>query len=1071
MRNLFNQGFAVLKGLLSSFLLLLFSFSAFAGSVVIPYQGIKKPANDLIYEGDVIDSDEAFDLEKSGFDTSLLAPSETDIYCLSCSPLKLQFPQNQPVKFFNYKPSVPGMLRFSVTADTVNGPKIFNVVASIDGHPAMLRHRLLTKLGYQLDPIEFAPKLEVKFSTMEERNTFLDNIADYTFKARERWIAELPKDEPRVVLQDLIFEPGRINLPQYQWGIMKADLIADRRPLRALLIPFVLADVGQSINLFSWDLGRVVSKQIILTHPYAEEFAEITLNDVKWITRKISKLTPGDWAEIAGSAHYPEDIAAIVKEKLMARRNEIMKLARLKGEFDEIKPIKKKLTVGSVKKGKVTQEDYPGYAGRFKFDDPQSPLRFSEVTRYLAIKGIGMASTQLFKYANDFINQDAQEAITKHKKDEFIKFLQHAKNHPNEPYAMPVKAYSAPYGGGSLNISRDVVTGTYYGSEYPVQLVDSFGVSANLGVFVGLDNLKSYFTPGASANVQVGRSYIHIRPLAGLKDALKENWAHVLVPFQMQHLTKVLTDNPTCLIDNKPCNENDLKNEYDGLKTFLSKMTTGEMFVVVDNLNLGGSLNVNVPILALLGVPLPQFSMGVSGGMSSVWMKRTTFERTATGMKVSIQYNDALSEELGVNFNFLLNLYSHKTSWKQGDAKTKFFDVSLNDLDPSAAQHAISSIRALFKVNSSELIERYYPFYYLKDEFKSRLHNNNLFLFQWDKMVFSHEIKIQPPLAPGQLFEPEKFERVLYHEKAVTRYGTNYFGFLTDILGLFTKGIFSGVTRPNENPMNRPFGKGHSFAVSTEAEVTENYDFKPLTIVEDVYGGWSIRMPHLNRIFNKLEEKIKNIPMPRKMINRNVFNDTKVLQQFEVRSTAIIYEKGNEIIQKIIFNKNELNTYNVLIHFFGGIDSFQAYCQQMIESGQGYVVGYHGDKDYQCVAPWMAEIMDLRLKGFPEVKTAEDKKKIIALYNKIHRILFKNAEWDKVLTMIGEENFLMLVKVAGFKKGDEGAVDEDNQTTEYVSDSLGEYNGLEGSGIFRDFMNQYGISSYQMNANFFSEGF
>jgi hypothetical protein len=1046
------------------------NFSLMAGSVVIPYQGIKKPANDLIFEDESIGSDEAFDLEKRGVDTSLLNPVESDIYCLKCPKLVVQFPTINKGTYLNLKPSVPGMLRFSVSAETINGPRIFNVVASVDGHAALLRHKLLQKLNYQLDPIKFLPKLELTFSSFEERTTFLDNLADYTFKARERWISELPQNEPKVILQDMIIEPGRISLPQYQWGIMKQELIGDRRVLRSLIIPFVLADVGQSINLFSWNLGRIVSKQIIFNHPYGEEFSDVTINDVKWISRKIALLSTKDWQEVVEAGNYPEDIGKLIQEKIIARRNELIKLSLLKSEFNDL-PFNKKITFGNVKKGKVTKEDYPGYASRFKFDDLESPLRFAEVMRYLAIKGIGMATTQGLQYANDFLNYDTQEAIQKHKQDEFVRFLEHVRDHPGEPYQMPLKAFAVPTFGVNLNFSRDVVSGTYYGSEYPVQLVDSFGVSANLGIFAGLDNFKSSIVPGASVNSQVARNFIHIRPVTGMKEAIKENWARLFVPFYINHLTKILSDNPTCLINKEPCNENSIENEYDGLKTFLSKLQTGEMFMVVDSLNLGGALNVNVPILALMGIPLPQFSMGVSGGLSHVWMKRTTFERTSNGMKVSVQYNDALSEELGINFNFILNLFAHKTQWKQGKAKTKFFDVKLEDLDAEGTKRAISSIRALLKVNNSELIEKYYPYYYLNDDFNSRLNNNNLLLFQWDKMLFTHELKIQPPLVAGQNYNPKDFERTLYHAKAVTRTGTNFFGFITDILGVFTRGVFSGVTRPNENPANRPFGKGHTFAISTEAELTSNKNFLPLSVVEDVFAGWSIRKPHLFRIFDKLETKIKNISMPRKVINRQFFNDTKVIHQYEIRSTLILYSGANERLKSIIFNKNELNTYNMLIHYFGGLDKFKEYCEEMIAQGYEDMIRYHGERKYQCVAPWMGQIMDIRLKGFPEIKTEQDKKNIVSLYNKIHRILFKNAEWDNVLNSLGEENYLMLVKVAGFRKGDEGALDEDNETTSYVSDSLGVYDNIQGAGIFRDFMNLYGISAYQMNANFFSEGF
>jgi hypothetical protein len=436
-------------------------------------------------------------------------------------------------------------------------------------------------------------------------------------------------------------------------------------------------------------------------------------------------------------------------------------------------------------------------------------------------------------------------------------------------------------------------------------------------------------------------------------------------------------------------------------------------------------------------------------------------------VKVYVQHNQALSEELGVNANLFINIYSHKTSFKQGDAKTKFFDLNLDGLDQPSSQRALSALRALFKKNSTELIERSYPHFMMKDDFHSRLATNKLFVFQWDKMAFNHEIRIQPPLKPGENYDPAKYERILFHDKVITRTGTNFFGFFTDIGGLFTNGVMSSaaVTRPNENPANRPFGKGRSFSISTEAEITEGYDFKPLTIIEEVFAGWRIGKPRLMRAFDKLEKKIAGIPMPRKIINRDVFNDTKTIQQFELRSTVILYDRANEVIKKVVFNKLELNTYNVMIQFFGGLEAFKEYCESMISSGNGEFIKYQGEKNYQCMAPWMMEIMDIRQKGVPT-----DKKKLVRLYNRINRILFKNAEWDRILPFLGEGNFLMIVKVGGFRRGDEGAINNEG-TTQYVSDTLGEFDSFQGAGIFRDFMSQFGISSYQMNANFFSEGF
>lgn len=1044
--------------------LILFIFSSlnlFAGSVAISYQAKKKPAKDLVYEGNVISSDEVIDLESHGIDTSKLDPKKSDVWCHECANNQVAVAAFNQANFYNLKPSVSGMFRFSVKVSD----KIYNVVASLDNHGALLRHALLKKLKYQLDPIRYQNKLEIKFNDLKEKETFLNNLADYTLTARERWIVENPANEARVVLQDLVVEPGRITLPQFHWGIIKRSIIDDRRALRALVVPFVLGDIGESINLYSWDIGRVVSQSVLLTHPYADEFEDTSIQDLRWGARKLAELNKNDLKQIVDSAFYPQDVAALILEKITARRNELVKLSKLKTEFS-IYPYDTKITVGNVKKGKLEAETYPGYAIRFKYENPESPLRFSELVRYFVVKGLGSALSYASKFASDFLGVDAQEGLENQKRKEIESFINFVQAHPGEAYQVPVKAYGFPTYGANINLNRDIVSGTYYGSEYPIQLVDSIGIGVNLGYFEGLSGLKGV-TPGVNANIQLARNYIHLRPIDSIKTGLKTNWGKIFVPFHMNKLLKVLDENPTCLVESTPCNQDGAEDPNKDLNEFLSQLNKGEMFMVTDNLNLGGLLNVNVPVLALMGLPARQFSVGLSAGMSSLWLKKIIFEKTEEGIKVNIMYNHAVAETLGVNVNFLLTLFSHQTTWKQGDAKTKFYNLKLDNISADKAKKVITAIRGVFKKNNTEFLEANFSHYYLKDDFHSRLRNNKILFYQWDKMRIKHEVIITPPVVEGKSYDPTKHNRTLYHEKAITRLGYDWTGFLGNV----AKFLWSGngqsslSSRPNENPANRPFGSGHTLYVSTEGELTANKEFRPMTIVEDIYSSWTINNRKLNRLFDKLDEKLANINLERNLINRDIFNSTKSIQLFELRSTLILYEKALQALEKGIFHKNELQAYNLLVSFIG-LDEFKAWCSQVKDSDNGDMITYQGEQyHFDCVTPAMAQILTLRKNG-----NASLRKDKIHLYNEINNLLFRNFEMDKIINYVGNDNVLFLVKVSGFRKGDEAAFDQEGKS-EYVSDTIGKFNKNQGAGIFRDFISDYGISSYQINASFFSEGF
>jgi hypothetical protein len=85
-------------------------------------------------------------------------------------------------------------------------------------------------------------------------------------------------------------------------------------------------DVVESVNIFSYELGKVLNESVLLTYSYAERFSEATYQDASWIARKIAAFSRKDLEEIIQAGNFPPDVAALVTEKVISRRNHLVEV-------------------------------------------------------------------------------------------------------------------------------------------------------------------------------------------------------------------------------------------------------------------------------------------------------------------------------------------------------------------------------------------------------------------------------------------------------------------------------------------------------------------------------------------------------------------------------------------------------------------------------------------------------------------------------------------------------------------------------------------------------------------------
>ena len=124
----------------------------------------------------------------------------------------------------------------------------------------------------------------------------------------------------------------------------------------------------------------------------------------------------------------------------------------------------------------------------------------------------------------------------------------------------------------------------------------------------------------------------------------------------------------------------------------------------------------------------------------------------------------------------------------------------------------------------------------------------------------------------------------------------------------------------------------------------------------------------------------------------------------------------------------------------------------------------------RCIQPWMRKVMR-HVRGAP---ARDQKEKYTEWLSSTVYLINKHLDVSRFLGKIGKENFFFQVRVSGFRKGDESAVNK-NGETDYVTDTIGSIQTPISLGPFRD-LNVYTngvewqISDYELQGRYFGDG-
>lgn len=1106
-----------------------------AESVSLPLNTVKKPSADLVSKsGTPLDVGQAAALANQGTDLSALDPQENKMWQDRTYPAVEDVAGAYPagtrgVKFLSEEAALP--FTYMSRVQSLENPGLFyRMSLSRYSHTTLMRAALLRKLGYYVPSPKYYRNLRVYFATEDDKKTFLKNaqesmISDFQSRG---WVKEDDTKNHSVVFSDAVLEPAVAEYFDIQWGYAPDPNNPDQLPAvqrfsryrayRALIIPFALVDVPESINRFSAKFGSVLSGHVVINHPSAESFSACTYEDARWLVRRLSELRLQDFQDIVKAGAFPSDLEDLVLAKLVSRVKNSFELFNLKNTAGLPNlPLDISSRSGIVKDGKVMQEFVPGYPQRFAHGDRQSPFQDGDLERYLGIRGKTAAISTALNHINEKLDLLKVSDLAQARQTQITnRIIEHIRTKPMEPLYQQVEAWGGPVGGFNLAATRHVTTGTYFGSSAPIQLVDNMSVAARLGYFMALDGVP-YVTPVGGANVMVMRDYTHVRPLLSIKEGTKVPWKDLVIPQFMRKLSTVLANKELVKSD-------DGKTMRQPLDAFLGDLREGEVFTITDSVALSVYAQITSSLDVLMGISPLSFinSVTLSADGSRVILRQTSFMRTKEGIQVYVRSQTGKALGAALDLNYFINILRIRASTTWTNLNTDAFVIDYNPeyadlLDTGKADQKFvkdfvdtrdnlrPALRALFRTNDPELL--YSKFSHKKFEIDHDLKTKELrtkFLaMRVNSFNEDHLLKIRYPRNPDAPdLNPKDEEVTLFANKRGELKGRDLLGFATDWFnGIFNK--FSPKSRidlaesNDPNPANTPYGKAYWKLVTTESDLTVNgTQYPSVSVVQHVWGGWHLNRKKFFKLLDEVQGELKGAPlMNYRLIEPEAFATVTAVDFYRITANLSILPGGLDKIRDLIlqpdadgkpvkrskfvsglFQKlsekmghkaraNDKELFEDVLRMLGNgdLNKGKGRYTQMCEESKG-----SGNSDRANQTPtgtWlngtyydcMIPWMEKLIKysaNYPKDKLSQTQWMTGVIY-----LLEDSIPLPQLLKFLGQENYIFFVRINGFRSGDEDG------DLEYFSNTLGDpkKNIDYASGLIAMFANKTRISPIELD--------
>ena len=1036
--------------------------------------------------------------------------------------------QNETVLFDEYLGAVRDLGIFSIYIRPENNQNVrYGLTFGLQVHASLLKAALLRKVGYYQESPKFLKAIRLKFPNLEKMNEFVDKafcekgpsataLDCLSLDPYKRGFITQKNDQDfSLILHGSYLERLNAEVPSLFDGLTPANAdnlqyLAQSRAFRGLAVPFVMGDVGESINRFSPQAVSMRSGWAQMNFMNSVYFDLLTsVDDVRWALDRYAKLTQKDWDEIVDAGQFPECTVRLTKSLLLHRYKNMMQSFYVtanynnKAERDQwnqqmqqlaqrlagltIEPLTS-INTSCVKEGRVTTENIPEYPQRFSNGPRKSPFESADLIKYLKI------STQ---------SAVLQEALNK--------LNEKIATTPNLSYK-PVGVLVGPDGyrvladstdaflGVNFNANRMITTGTFYGSTAPIQMVDTVSVSAGIGaqnIFDGLNGIRRNY--GASASYI--RTFTHVVPLdptEPMKQAAATPWKDLLVESRLKSLAAPLKDGD--------------------LTAFLVNLKPGEVFTITDSLGKGAQIGWTSGLDALFG-----FVSGLSASSSFdpsrlVVLRQIQFSRSKEGLQVYIRDvdshmvdangnekpdHDQKTDVYGVTFdvNYYINVFRIRAQRSMADLHTDAFLIKYNSqlmtdvqegvITPTDAMKkqvdgllemggkAASALRALIFQSSVDPLYANFRAQQFEISHKLKIDEVQMKLL-WNratKLDQHHEIKIVKTQLPNQVDggEVHNQEIELTIDRKGELRGRDFFGLSLEVLNAYLAQKFQGKAPQYQaggaNPSLMPFGFAQWRTIRTDSETTAGEregKLPTVSVIEHIWGGWSMKRKQMDVILNELKEQMKEIKVANfPLIPDGALQNVDKVDFFKVNSHLSLLPPAIEQIKELIlapeakdqsvpkakfvarlFQKlselggkarpQDMAVYNNLMKLIGNGDenqgrlSYKLQCEmnkRNPESGAtDNTYAWSKGTGYECLAPWVEKIIGLS-RTFPE----NDVRKQNRWMTEVMYVIDEQIPMAYLLNYLGKDKFLYYVELIGFRAGD-----EDGDNGYYLSNVYGE---------------------------------
>ncbi len=1115
------------------------------GSVSIPLTSLKRPAADLVdSNGAQIDTMEAVRRAESGQDLTQFNPEESKIW---------QNRELSPIErtLSDYPDGEQGVRMLSVEADGLpytsfyrvravgNTQQFWRLGVSLLSQSTSMRSVMLRKLGFDVVTSKPYSRLRVHFSSLEEKETFLNDLKDKDMNLESRGgLLENNPHSTSLVLADALLETQRNESFDWHWGFIQNVNSPDReersralswveymskfRAYRALVIPFTLVFVPESINRYSPKNASLINDYAILYHPLAGGFAAATREDVKWVLNRMKSWTEKDFREIVAIAHYPESIKELVYRKLVLRTRQTFEIFKLPVPAGfPIVDLNYNSNDGLIKIGQVIKEKVSGYPQRFSHGDRQSPFKDDDWFRYAGIRArTSLISSVLAKLNEKLLLVKIDPAAEKFQKSVISQISDHFKNNPGQPLEKSIQSWGGPLLGFDVNASRQVATGTYYGSTAAVQLVDNISVSASLGYFntfekmplpafseVGRPVIQRQYPIGLlSSNLSIQRNYVHVRPLFSMKEATKVSWNDLVVPLKMTNLAKTI----------------DSKNIQD-FRNFIRDFKEGEVFTITDSVVAGLSGQLLTTFDFLMGMDPLNFINNLTLGADSsrIVLRQSSFMRTRNGIQIFIRHQTSQAQGLNFDVHYFINLMKLRAQNLQSEIKSDAFvvDYSPNWKDENLTVEEIDlaerqelnlrdAVKSLLRNHSTENL--YTNFQYQKFELehvlKTKETKTKLLWAQMINMNEDHQVKIRPPrseLEPS--LNPQDEEVTLFRNRRGQLKGLDLLGFSLSTIQAWlnhkTKKFNWDLSASDDpNPANVPFGKAYWRQVVTEKDFSGRVH--DVALIQHIWGGWKMKRAEF---FSLLDQVVTQLGLPidakYRLIEKESFQNLKGIDFYRITANLSLKASALEKVRDILLQSDEPKKpglkYKFLARIFQKIsektsgikarntdqlildDMMRILGNGDLKQGQAQYQNichkYHMEKNsenggapssgvwmngssFDCLTPWVERLLTLSTQ-YPKGQGPSSLKNQVRWMTEVIYILEENIPMPLLLQYLGEKNVIYLVQVNGFRSGDEDG------DIAYISNTWGQPQDdfEEANGVFQFYARKTGIVSTEID--------